>query len=90
MNEIRNNNGLKGKAFAVIAEEAHSSQSRQIAAKLKSVLTAQQIQEVDEGGVIAIEAVLAAEATERAESVLSEAGVGRTGQRLGPMAPVHQ
>jgi type I restriction enzyme, R subunit len=68
MNEIRKNKGLKGKTFAVIADEAHSSQSGQIAGKLKSVLTAEELKDVADGGEIDIEAVLAAEATERAES----------------------
>ncbi len=68
MNEIRKNKGLKGKTFAVIADEAHSSQSGQIASKLKSVLTADELKEIEEGGEIDIEAVLAAEAPERAES----------------------
>lgn len=68
MKEIRNNKGLKGKTFAVIADEAHSSQSGEIAAKLKSVLTADELKEIEEGGEIDVEAVLAAEATERAES----------------------
>jgi type I restriction enzyme R subunit len=69
MDEIRKNKGLKGKTFAVIADEAHSSQSGEVAAKLKSVLTAEEIKEIEEeGGEIDVEAVLAAEATERAES----------------------
>ena len=68
MAEIRKNKGLKGKNFAVIADEAHSSQSGEVAAKLKSVLTAEEIKEIEEGGEIDVEAVLAAEATERAES----------------------
>ncbi|GLP79744.1 type I restriction endonuclease subunit R [Mycobacterium antarcticum] len=68
MAEIRKNKGLKGKTFAVIADEAHSSQSGEVAAKLKSVLTAEEIKEIEEGGEIDVEAVLAAEATERADS----------------------
>lgn len=69
MEEIRKNKGLKGKKFAVIADEAHSSQSGEVANKLKAVLTAEEIKEIEEeGGEIDIEAVLAAEATERAES----------------------
>lgn len=68
MNEIRKNKGLKGKTFAVIADEAHSSQSGQIAGKLKSVLTAEELKDIADGGEIDVEAVLAAEATERAES----------------------
>jgi type I restriction enzyme, R subunit len=68
MKEIRKNKGLKGKTFAVIADEAHSSQSGQIAGKLKSVLTAEELKDIADGGEIDVEAVLAAEATERAES----------------------
>lgn len=68
MDEIRKNKGLKGKTFAVIADEAHSSQSGQIAGKLKAVLTAEEIADIEDGGDIDVEAVLAAEATERAES----------------------
>ena len=68
MAEIRNNKGLRGKTFAVIADEAHSSQSGEVAAKLKAVLTAEELTEIEEGGEIDVEAVLAAEATERAAS----------------------
>lgn len=68
MKEIRKNKGLKGKTFAVIADEAHSSQSGQIAGKLKSVLTIEELKDIADGGEIDVEAVLAAEATERAES----------------------
>ena len=60
--------GLKGKKFAVIADEAHSSQSGQVAANLKKVLTAEELQEIQNGGEVDIEAVLAAEASERASS----------------------
>lgn len=68
MNEIRKNKGLKGKTFAVIADEAHSSQSGQVAAKLKAVLTADELRDIEEGGDLSVESVLAAEATERAAS----------------------
>lgn len=68
MEEIRKNKGLKGKTFAVIADEAHSSQSGQTASKLKAVLTAEELKVIDDGGEIDVEAVLAAEATERAAS----------------------
>ncbi len=68
MDEIRKNKGLKGKTFAVIADEAHSSQSGQVAGKLKAVLTADELKEIEEGGEVDVEAILAAEATERAAS----------------------
>ncbi|MCB0928117.1 MAG: type I restriction endonuclease subunit R [Mycobacterium sp.] len=68
MDEIRKNKGLKGKTFAVIADEAHSSQSGQTAGKLKAVLTAEELHEIADGGEVDVEAILAAEATERASS----------------------
>ncbi|GAC58497.1 type I restriction enzyme R protein [Gordonia hirsuta DSM 44140 = NBRC 16056] len=68
MAAIRENKGLAGKTFAVIADEAHSSQSGQIAGKLKAVLTSEELQDIDDGGEIDVEAILAAEATDRADS----------------------
>ncbi|MFJ2906291.1 type I restriction endonuclease subunit R [Streptomyces sp. NPDC087212] len=68
MAEIRQSKGLKGKKFAVIADEAHSSQSGQVAAKLKAILTAEELKEIEEGGEIDVESILAAEASERATS----------------------
>ncbi|MGW0205733.1 hypothetical protein ACWDZ8_07845 [Streptomyces sp. NPDC003233] len=67
-NEIRTDAGLKGKRFAVIADEPHSSQSCQISSKLKQVLTAEEIKEIEEGGEVDVESVSASEMTERAES----------------------
>jgi type I restriction enzyme, R subunit len=52
----------------VIADEAHSSQSGQISSKLRAVLTAEEVKEIEEGGSVDVEAILAAEMTERAES----------------------
>ena len=68
LQEIRADAGLKGKKFAVIADEAHSSQSGQISSKLKQVLTAEEIKEVEDGGEVDVESILAAEMIERAES----------------------
>ncbi|SED42351.1 type I restriction endonuclease subunit R [Streptomyces sp. 2314.4] len=68
MEEIRQSKGLKGKRFAVIADEAHSSQSGQVANKLKAVLTSEELKEIEEGGEVDVESVLAAEASERAAS----------------------
>lgn len=68
LDEIRTDAGLKGKRFAVIADEAHSSQSGQISSKLKQVLTAEEVKEIEEGGELDVESVLASEMTERAES----------------------
>ncbi|WP_280453480.1 type I restriction endonuclease subunit R [Nocardia cyriacigeorgica] len=68
LDEIRAESSLKGRRFAVIADEAHSSQSGQISSKLKAVLTAEEIKEIEEGGMVDIESILASEMTERAES----------------------
>jgi type I restriction enzyme R subunit len=68
LNEIRADAGLKGKRFAVIADEAHSSQSGQISSKLKQVLTAEEIREIEDGAEIDVETILAAEMADRAES----------------------
>ena len=68
MQEIRENSGLRGKRFAVIADEAHSSQTGRTATELKAVLTSEEFAAVRDGGEIDVEALLAAEASERASS----------------------
>jgi type I restriction enzyme R subunit len=55
----------QGKRFAVIADEAHSSQTGEAASKLKAVLTAEELKEVADGGEISTEDVLAAQMTAR-------------------------
>ncbi len=49
----------EGKRFAVIADEAHSSQSGEAAAKLKQLLSAQEWAELQDGGEIDTEMLLA-------------------------------
>ena len=56
----------EGKRFAVIADEAHSSQSGEAAAKLKELLSAQEWAELQDGGEIDTEALLAAQMEGRA------------------------
>jgi type I restriction enzyme, R subunit len=51
----------EGKRFAVIADEAHSSQTGESAAKLKQLLSAQEWAELQDGGEIDTEALLAAQ-----------------------------
>lgn len=68
LDEIRADSSLKGRRFAVIADEAHSSQSGQISSKLKQVLTAEELQEIEEGGEVDVESILASEMNERSES----------------------
>ncbi|MFC7723605.1 type I restriction endonuclease subunit R [Nocardioides sp. GCM10028917] len=68
LKSMRDDFSLKGKTFAVIADEAHSSQSGQISSRLKQVLTAEEVREIEDGGEVDVETILAAEMTERAES----------------------
>ena len=51
----------EGKRFAVIADEAHSSQTGQAAAKLKELLSAQEWADLQDGGEIDAETLLAAQ-----------------------------
>lgn len=56
------------KCFAVIADEAHSSQSGNAAAKLKQLLSSQALAELEDGGEIDTETLLAAGMAARADS----------------------
>ena len=56
----------QGKRFAVIADEAHSSQTGEAAAKLKAVLSAEELQELADGGEVSTEDILAAQMAARA------------------------
>lgn len=65
---IRENKGLAGRNFAIIADEAHSSQTGRVSQKLREVLTAEEQADLADGGEIDTEAVLAAEMEARADS----------------------
>lgn len=56
----------EGKRFAVIADEAHSSQTGEAASKLKQLLSAQEWADLQDGGEIDTEALLAAQMEARA------------------------
>ncbi|MEO8778479.1 MAG: DEAD/DEAH box helicase family protein, partial [Rhodanobacter sp.] len=56
----------EGKCFAVIADEAHSSQTGDAAAKLKQLLSAEERAELEDGGEIDTETLLAAGMAARA------------------------
>jgi len=56
----------EGKRFAVIADEAHSSQTGEAAAKLKQLLSAEELQELADGGEVDTETVLAAQMAAKA------------------------
>ncbi len=55
-----------GKRFAVIADEAHSSQTGEAAAKLKQLLSTEEWAELQDGGEVDTEALLAAQMEARA------------------------
>jgi type I restriction enzyme R subunit len=64
---VRELAATEGKKFAVIADEAHSSQTGEAASKLKQVLTAEEQEELADGGPISSEDMLIAQMTARAE-----------------------
>ena len=71
--EVQKLAATEGKRFAVIADEAHSSQSGEAAAKLKELLSAQEWADLQDGGEVDTEALLAAQMEARS----SGAGDGR-------------
>lgn len=56
----------EGKRFAVIADEAHSSQTGAAASSLKAVLSAEELKELADGGEVSTEDVLAVKMATRA------------------------
>lgn len=71
LSAVRELAATQGKKFAVIADEAHSSQTGETASKLKQVLSAEELAELGDGGEVSSEDVLAAQMTARA----SESGI---------------
>ncbi len=55
----------QGKRFAVIADEAHSSQTGEAAAKLKAVLSAEELADLADGGEVSTEDLLAVQMAAR-------------------------
>lgn len=66
LDKVRELAATQGKRFAVIADEAHSSQSGRAASELKAVLSAAEAAEMEDGGEIAAEDILAARMAARA------------------------
>ena len=64
---VRELAATQGKRFAVIADEAHSSQTGEAAAKLKAVLSAEELQELGDGGEISMDDMLLAQTALRAD-----------------------
>jgi type I restriction enzyme R subunit len=68
---VRKLAATEGKRFAVIADEAHSSQAGEAASKLKAVLSPEELAEFNDGGEVSTEDILAAQMAARA----SESGI---------------
>lgn len=66
LNAVQELAATQGKRFAVIADEAHSSQTGEAAAKLKALLSAEEQAELNDGGEISSEDILAAQMSARA------------------------
>ncbi len=66
LEEVRRLAATQGKQFAVIADEAHSSQTGTAAAKLKAVLSPEEIKALEDGGEISTEDLLTAQMAARA------------------------
>ena len=71
MEEVRRLAATQGKRFAVIADEAHSSQTGATAAMLKQVLSPEELAALGDGGEVSSEDILAAQMAARA----SEKGI---------------
>jgi type I restriction enzyme R subunit len=66
LDAVRELSATQGKRFAVIADEAHSSQAGNTASQLKAVLSPAELADVEDGGDVSAEDVLAAQMTARA------------------------
>lgn len=69
LKEVRQFAATEGKTFAVIADEAHSSQTGEAAAKLKETLSQEELDELRDGGEVSTEDILAAQMKARASDV---------------------
>jgi type I restriction enzyme R subunit len=66
LSAVRELAATQGKRFAVIADEAHSSQTGEAAAKLKTMLSAEEQAALNDGGEISSEDILASQMAARA------------------------
>lgn len=66
LDAVRELAATEGKRFAVIADEAHSSQTGEAAKKLKQLLSPQEIADLQDGGEMSAEDVLGAQMAARA------------------------
>jgi type I restriction enzyme R subunit len=68
LEQVQKMAATEGKRFAVIADEAHSSQTGQAASKLRQLLSAAELAELEDGGEIDTETLLAAGMEARANT----------------------
>jgi type I restriction enzyme R subunit len=66
LNQVETSGIANGKKFAIIADEAHSSQTGTTAAKLRTVLSDSELQDIEDGGDIDMETALLVEMQSRA------------------------
>lgn len=66
LDAVRELAATEGKRFAVIADEAHSSQTGEAAKKLKELLSPEEIADLQDGGEVGNEDILAAQMAARA------------------------
>lgn len=69
LKEVRELAATEGKTFAVIADEAHSSQTGEAANKLKETLSTQELEDLKDGGEVSTEDLLLAQMKARASDV---------------------
>lgn len=67
LEEVRRQTATAGKRFAVLADEAHSSQTGEAASQLRAVLTAEELAELGDGGEVSTEDMLASQMAARAD-----------------------
>ena len=67
LEEVRKLSATEGKTFAVIADEAHSSQTGEAATKLKQTLSPEELEDLKDGGEFSTEDILAAQMKARAD-----------------------
>ncbi len=67
LEQVRKLAATQGKRFAVVADEAHSSQTGEAATKLKAVLSPEELAELGDGGDVSSEDILAAQMAARAD-----------------------
>ena len=67
LDAVRKLAATQGKRFAVIADEAHSSQTGEAASKLKAVLSPEELAELNDGGEVSTEDILVAQMAARAD-----------------------